>query len=99
MTGFTLGCASKNDQPRIKSRTSNAAGEGGRAAERVSEAVELVFLVFLEGSDRRCSTPRYDRNRRGSRLGWPQWQRRVLFRPDGTELRRGTDARVDPACS
>ena len=30
--------------------------------------------------------------------GW-QWQRRVLFRPDGTELRRGTDARVDPACS
>jgi hypothetical protein len=27
------------------------------SAERVSEAVELVFLVFLEGSDRRCRTP------------------------------------------
>ena len=30
---------------------------GRTSAERVSEAVESVFLVFLEGSDRKCRTP------------------------------------------
>src|SRR5271157_1645875 len=45
------------------------------------------------------TAPRYDRSSHGSRVGWLQWQRRVMFRSDGNDLRRGTDARVDPACS
>ena len=49
MTGFTLGCASKNDQPRIKSRTSNAAGEGGRAPSGCRKRWNRFFWFFSRG--------------------------------------------------
>ena len=52
-----LVCHRIDDSFGKRSRTSHYGGEGGISAERVSEAVESVFLVFLEGSDRRCRTP------------------------------------------
>ena len=50
---------SKQERPAADKVSNKQRCRRGRtSAERVSEAVESIFLVFPEGSDRRCRTPR-----------------------------------------
>jgi hypothetical protein len=76
VTARTIPAAQISNEPRCR--------RGRTRAERVSEAVKSVFLVFLEGVTVDVAPPRYDGRSLGSVRGWPQW-RRVLFRLDATE--------------